>query len=97
LIRSDNNLSLYQGVSIDTISWQLDDYSGMALSSDALPTTAPVLSDWPDTFDHLYIHGQSFGSSFFIRAPVTSAELVPEPATIALLALGGLFLRKRSK
>jgi hypothetical protein len=43
---SRNNLSLSNGVLVEYISWSLSDYSGTALSSTALPTTAPVLSDW---------------------------------------------------
>jgi len=51
-IRSDNNLPLSNWVEVDHIWWQLDDYSGTALSSDALPITPPVLTDWPNTGYH---------------------------------------------
>jgi hypothetical protein len=34
------------GPRVEHISWQLDDPTQTAVSSDALPTTAPVLSSW---------------------------------------------------
>ena len=94
VLRSYHNLPLSNGVLIDYISWQLDDYSCTALSSDALPTTPPVLEDW-ESIGGITIDFGYKGSSM-IRAHVTSAELVPEPATVFLLGLGALaLLRKR--
>ena len=89
-----NNLPLSNGVYVENIAWQLDDYSGTALSSDALPVTPPVLANWPDTLAHLNITFGYKGSSY-IRAEVTSA--VPEPATVLLLALGSLLLTRRRR
>ncbi|MFZ0034905.1 MAG: hypothetical protein WAK60_07970 [Sedimentisphaerales bacterium] len=43
---SNNNVPLSNGTLVDGITWQLDDPTGNALSSDALPTTAPFLEDW---------------------------------------------------
>ena len=94
LIRSYNNLPLTNWVEVDHISWQLNDYSGTALSSDALPITPPVLTDWPDTGYHLTIDLDNGGSSY-IRAEVTSA--VPESATVLLLAFGSLLLTRRRR
>ncbi|MFZ0034907.1 MAG: PEP-CTERM sorting domain-containing protein [Sedimentisphaerales bacterium] len=88
-IDSYNNLDLSNGTSVDSITWQLNDPTGTVFSSDALPTTAPVLEDWQS--NHLRVHGERGG--YFINAHVTSA--IPEPATILLFSLGGLFLRKR--
>lgn len=56
---------------MNTIDWQLDDPSQMALSSTRLPRTAPVLSDWQSIFG---LTISSMGDNFFsIRANVTSA------------------------
>jgi hypothetical protein len=91
LLRSYNNLPLPNGVAIEHISWQLDDYAGLALTSDALLLTAPILSEWPGTWAHLKINlGQQ--SSGLVIVEVTSARLVPEPATVLLLGLGAIVL-----
>ena len=45
---SSNNLQLSNGMKVDEIMMRLKDDTGTALSSDALPTTAPVLSDWDE-------------------------------------------------
>jgi len=48
-VYSVNNLQLSNGMIVEIIQWVLFDSSGTALSSDALPTTAPVLSKWNQT------------------------------------------------
>ena len=85
---SGNNLPLSNGAPLDEISWLLNDPTGSALSSAQLPITAPVLSEWESNI-------LMFGADrlYGITAHVTSA--IPEPATIILLGMGGLFLRKR--
>jgi len=93
VLRSYNNLPLSNGVGIEYISWQLDDYSCTALSTDALPKTPPVLEDWESIFGITIKYGPR-GSSM-IRAHVTSA--VPEPGTVFLLGLGGLALIRRGR
>lgn len=93
LLRSYSNLPLSNGVLVDHISWQLDDYSATALSSDALPTTPPVLEDWG--FDWGLRIEFGFKGSSKIRAEVTSA--IPEPATVLLLTLGSLLLSRRRR
>jgi hypothetical protein len=46
IMASYNNLPLSNGIEVETIGWRLDDTTATALSSDDLPTTAPVLSNW---------------------------------------------------
>ena len=89
-IISYNNLPLSNGVEVNHILWQLDDYSSAALSSDALPTTPPVLEDWESNY-LLMTFGYKGGSN--IQARVTN--VIPEPATLLLLALGSLVLTRR--
>ena len=93
LLRSYSNLPLSNGVHVDHISWLLDDYSGTALSSIALPTTPPVLEDWEYDWG-LRISFGDRGSSMVI-AEVTS--VVPEPTTFLLLSLGSLLLTRRRR
>lgn len=88
-VSSQCNLPLSNGaMMVEWIGWQLNDNTGSALSSDALPTTAPILDQWQDNLLLL-----ETPTAFEIRAHVTSA--VPEPATIVLFAVGALLLTKR--
>lgn len=101
-LRSYKNNELYPGVSVDHIHWQLDDKSGTALNSDALPLTAPILENWKDSWVGLTLEGgigEGCGRpSYFIRSKVNSVEIIPEPTKIGLLGLGGMMLnRKRMK
>ncbi len=88
-VDSRNNLSLSNGTLVEQMWWQLNDNTGTALLSDALPLTAPFLSDWQT--NHLSINGEK--GTFGIGAHVTSA--IPEPATILLLGIGAFFIKKR--
>ena len=90
LLISYNNLALSNGTLVDHISWQLDDPTGNALSSDALPTTPPLLDDWQSIIG-LRLDGERGG--YIVDAHVTSA--VPEPATIVLFVIGALLLKNR--
>ena len=56
-VESNNNSQLSNGLLVNSIAWGLIDTTGNALSSDALPTTAPVLSDWEENI--LFIYGSS--------------------------------------
>ena len=88
-IVSNNNLPLSSGTPVTSIWWQLNDNTGSALLSDALPTTAPVLDNWQANV--LDISGYR---TFGIQGHVISA--IPEPATILLFGLGTFLLRKRT-
>jgi hypothetical protein len=71
---SDNNLPLSNGILVNEIIWWLSDSTSNALSSDALPTTPPVLSDW--TENDLIIIGQDPSNPyhmFVIQVTVTAA------------------------
>ncbi|MFA6187058.1 MAG: hypothetical protein WC770_07610 [Phycisphaerae bacterium] len=83
------------GFAPDSISWNLRDSTYDALSSDALPATAPVLTDW--NYNVLSIGGV-YGPDLYgltIYGTVTQAILVPEPLTGLLMITGVLFLRRK--
>jgi hypothetical protein len=61
----------------NVISWQLHDPTATVLSSEALPTVLPVLSDWQSIFG-LDIFSDNLGDMFLIRSDVTSAVLIPD-------------------
>jgi hypothetical protein len=90
LLRSNSNLALPNGTPVATISWWLYDPTGNALSSDALPTTSPILNKWQ--INDLRLETLRV---FSIDAHVTTA--IPEPSTILLFWLCGLMLVRRNK
>jgi N-acetylneuraminic acid mutarotase len=81
LLRSYNNLPLSNGIPVGHIAWQLDDPTATALTSDALPTSLPVLTDWQSLFGLTLEGGTSQfpGASYFIRAHVTNVAVRPAP------------------
>ncbi len=95
LIRSYNNLPLSNGIPVDHIAFELIDNTATALSSDTLPLTAPDLGDWDlvEIWDINIFFNRNL--HLLVKANVTSAELVPEPATLLLFGLGAVMLRKR--
>ncbi|MGA1840274.1 MAG: hypothetical protein ACMUIU_06570 [bacterium] len=85
LLRSYNNLQLPGGIIVEHIAWQLDDPTGTALSSEALPIDPPILEDWQSIFgisingfipDPYFPDFPLFETEYFIRAHVTSATIV---------------------
>jgi hypothetical protein len=98
VVSSLNNLPFNNDV-FYSIGWQLDDSTCTALSSDALPTTPPVLEDWNYKWGIQIIaryNDPPFQTlAFRMESEVT--EVVPEPATFMLLALGSLTLLRRKK
>lgn len=90
LLRSYNNLPISDEVKVDHISWQLDDPTLTALSSEELPTEPPNLEDWTSIFG-LTITGcvpdpyfpQDCGyDEFFIRAHVTSVQIADSDTVV---------------
>lgn len=75
-VLSKNNLPVNNLV-VDHISWQLDDPTATANTSEALPTDAPILTDWQSIFG-LSITGHPVNNPgydfFFIRAHAISAK-----------------------
>ena len=85
LLRSYNNIFDVGSSSDNHISWQLDDPTSTALSSEALPTVPPVLADWQSVFGLDIQSGMSF-DRFLIRSHVTSAKLCSDtsPKKVAI-------------
>ena len=74
IVYSINNLPLSNGMEIQEIVWQLEDPTCTALSSDALPTTVPVLLNWEQSDFGLMISGYNpsdQNKTFLIQANVT--------------------------
>lgn len=99
-LNSSYNLPLTNGLPIDYISWQLDDSTGQAISSIELPITAPSLTDWEEFWGlrlestkRKDINGVYY-EGFLISSSVTSAVVVPEPASIIAFGCAFIVLRK---
>jgi len=97
VLASMNNLPLSNGVLVDSIVFGLIDNWITALASDALLTEAPTLDDWETHFVEIrgYVPPPAPRGTpkfFYISGDLTSAVLIPEPATLGLLGLGGLAL-----
>ena len=73
-MRSRNNLPLANGFQVGNITWQLVDSTGTAVSSDALPTTAPRLADYQSNI--LIVIGEKSGNIFDFAAQVTKVTKV---------------------
>ncbi len=97
-LESRKNLPLENGFPVDYISLKLIDSSISALSSDALQTNAPVLDNWE--MESIRIYGwwdRDEGFGFDMVGSLTSAVVIPEPATIWLIGLSGLALIRKHK
>lgn len=76
------------------IAWRLDDFSGTAIDSPELLPFPPVLEDWESIYG-LSIQIGERGSNE-ISGRITSAQIIPEPATLLIMGLGGLALIRKS-
>ena len=97
---SHNNLPINNDLKVENIYLYLDDYSGTALSSDTLLLAPPDLTQWQSKSLSIYGGRYPFPPSgektlFGINGHVETIYLIPEPATLLLLGLGCLFIRKR--
>jgi hypothetical protein len=96
IVHSEQNVSLSTGLSVNSIGWDLYDNMHTAISSVALPTSAPIIGDWPTNQLFIGCGGLPYGNSTLaIWGTVTQAVIVPEPLTGVLLMTGVFFLRRR--
>jgi len=96
IVHSEQNVSLSTGLSVNSIGWDLYDNRHTALSSVALPTSAPIISAWGGGTFSIGCGGLPYGNSTLaIYGTVTQAVLIPEPLTGALMITGMFFLRHR--
>jgi hypothetical protein len=86
LITGSNNMPLTNGTEVDQILWQLEYNNTSVLNSDALTATAPSLENWE--VNNLRI---TLGRSS-IRGMIdfAQAQVIPEPATAAIMAAGAI-------
>lgn len=71
LFRSSSNISSLPGLAVRQINWQLDDPTGIALFSDALPIIPPALASWQSVSGLRIESGSDPFSGFAISANVT--------------------------
>jgi len=82
VFHSYNNVPLAPSLFVEFISWQLDDPTATAVSSDALPPGPPILADWQSIIGLAIVGGNAPappGDMYFIRAHVTSATACSYP------------------
>ena len=89
-INSYQNISLPTGITVEEIRWVLGDGTRSAISSDILPITEPILTDW--NYNVFRIIDQD---NFSIEGTVTQVVLIPEPASIFMLTMGIFCFRRK--
>ena len=100
-IQAESNNAPVDGEYVCRLSWHLEDYSGNAISSKALPLTEPYLPSWTDV-NYMTIEGGIYDEEsgrlqdkYSIQAHITTATLIPEPAVVLFMGLGALNLFRR--
>jgi hypothetical protein len=97
-VGSYNNLPFSDEVYVTLIGWGLQDPSGTALSSALLPATPPDVTQWSAmNWLRIELGGNPDQSSAMIGGRVTSVSIVPEPATVLLLVMGGIALIRKKR
>ena len=84
------------GIPIDSIWWELEDWSGVNLSNTDLPQGPLILGEWdPDPlYVSVFLGGRPSSGLF---ATVTSVRLIPEPNTLMLLTFGAMAVTLRAR
>jgi len=95
IIESSQNEYLSTGLIVNGISWDIYDGTHSAISSTDLQSTPPNLAAWESNTLSIGC-GSGGNATFAVWGTVTEAVLVPEPATMLLLGLGGLFLHRKA-
>lgn len=96
IIESTQNSALSTGLNVNRIAWSLYDDWGNSLSSTSLSSDEFLdLNAWSSNTFMIGCGDYSGDATFALWGTVTEAVLIPEPATLALLALGGMLIRKR--
>ena len=93
-VSSEYLLPLSNGTTVNVVYWHLNNDTGTALDSDLLPLTLPVLSKWND--NSLYINCGPRESDSVVIGEITDVYLIPEPATILLILVGAVLIRKKT-
>jgi hypothetical protein len=65
---------------VESIEWQMEDYSGTALTNDALPTVPPNLNAFPDN-NYISIDGGNFYLICTVQSIGTNPTTVTNPPT----------------
>ncbi len=93
ILESENNLPFGGDLVINAITLDFYEGSALAISSDALPVDAPEIAMWSRA--QVWIDGGARQRSVAITGDLTSAVLIPEPATVLLLGAGCVVLLSR--
>lgn len=88
-VKSSQNITFPGDIAVEEIRWTLGDSTRTVPTSDALPVTEPILAEWD------YNVFSISGPNLLIQGTVEEAVLIPEPLTVALMAIGTVFLRRR--